>query len=378
MASVVGVRAWIVLLGLGVGCSSESRPTPGLPDATDGTQRDGGAAEDDGTDVGGRDAAQQDTGGRDAVSCAAGRTPCGSECVDLMTDETHCGACSQACGAGGECIRGACAVPDPASQRSCDPTPVAGCGRLRVAGETFPMGNERASFATPVLSAISVSDFYLDTYEVTVARFRRYWDGGHPAPGPVVRYPSEVELPFRGEIRMPGPSGGWTITPGSHEDEPIGNVTWATAQAFCVWDGGRLPTEAELELAAGTRANLSYPWGEDAPSSQLCWSVPMRRFGPCRAGSFPATRGFYDLVGSQWEWAADEFEIYGFDCWRGAFRRHNPLCVIDRNEEEDKRVIRGGSWQDDNAVEVHASSRRDQLVWSDSYKVGFRCANSPR
>lgn len=43
--------------------------------------------------------------------CAKGETPCGSECVDLLWSEEHCGACDRACrtvGGVGECWQGDC------------------------------------------------------------------------------------------------------------------------------------------------------------------------------------------------------------------------------------------------------------------------------
>jgi len=373
-------RAWMVLTML-AGCASENRSSGDVPDATAAMRDDRGAAtiNDGATDTGITDARSTDAGSTDATSCAAGRASCAGACVDLTTDGANCGACGRTCDASEVCGLGACALRDPAAQRSCEPTPVAGCGRLRVVGGTFSMGHEGLSYgASPVLDGISVSDYYLDTHEVTVARFRRFWDGGHPVPGPVIHYPEGVELHYRG-FMDPGERFPWRVPPGAREDHPMNLVNWATAQAFCVWDGGRLPTEAELEFAGATSANLFYPWGEDPPSSQLCWSVPMRRSVACPVGSFPATRGFYDLVGNVWEWAADEWIVYPLGCWSGAFRRRNPLCTgIDFHGASTQFTIRGGSWDDDRAPFVTASARMERDDSRASYNIGFRCASSPR
>ena len=42
----------------------------------------------------------------------------------------------------------------------------------------------------------------------------------------------------------------WTDTAGSNENLPINCLTWYDAMAFCIWDGGYLPTEAEWNYAA--------------------------------------------------------------------------------------------------------------------------------
>ncbi|HVE87639.1 MAG TPA: MXAN_6577-like cysteine-rich protein, partial [Myxococcales bacterium] len=41
--------------------------------------------------------------------CGAGKSPCGTACVDLEADSTHCGACGTACGANEACVQGGCA-----------------------------------------------------------------------------------------------------------------------------------------------------------------------------------------------------------------------------------------------------------------------------
>ena len=48
-----------------------------------------------------------------ANTCAAGRVDCSGEdtCVNLQTDPTHCGSCSNECIPGDACVRGVCLSP---------------------------------------------------------------------------------------------------------------------------------------------------------------------------------------------------------------------------------------------------------------------------
>ncbi|WP_438023210.1 formylglycine-generating enzyme family protein [Sorangium sp. So ce233] len=55
---------------------------------------------------------------------------------------------------------------------------------------------------------------------------------------------------------------------GENEARPIRCVSWSVAFAFCAWDGGRLPTEAEWNHAsAGGSEQREYPWGNAFPNS---------------------------------------------------------------------------------------------------------------
>ncbi len=44
----------------------------------------------------------------DSCACLPGRTLCGSDCVDLASDATHCGTCNTACRPGLSCVLGTC------------------------------------------------------------------------------------------------------------------------------------------------------------------------------------------------------------------------------------------------------------------------------
>lgn len=275
-----------------------------------------------------------------------------------------------------------------ASQRSCA-TAVAGCGMASTAGGAFTMGEVGAARAEPVQPSITVGPFSLDAYEVSVARFRTFWDAGHPAPTARLVYPNGTAIDFAGTVTEPIayatnlPHCTWSTTAGTLESHPLTCVDWWTAQAFCAWDGGRLPTEAEWEwMGRGrTGADLvsprSYPYG-NTPAATTC---DVAQWNGCsgddsrmtkHVGSFAANGGVYDLGGNVWEWMADTWGDYSSSaCW-GATPRSNPLCF---QSPALQRTIRGGSWFD-TVVDYQRSAWRSNKNYP-TYQgpgTGFRCA----
>lgn len=301
------------------------------------------------------------------------------------------------------------AGPPSTAQRSCPDPRERGCGMVEVRGGAFTMGVSDPSTAAsldgfPAQPNISVRDFAIDAHEVTVARFRRFWAVASTLTRvTAVPYPAGP-LPLAVAPRAPDPTStsspecNWTDTPGAREQHPINCIDWYTAQAFCVWDGGRLPTDAEWEYTArgrtdgGLLAQRSFPWGEEAPG--LGCERARWRFHQCpgedgaqtrRVGSFTPTPDLpgsrvYDLAGNIYEWTADNYTPYDdpdrHGCWGARPEgRADPLCAFN---PMGPRTIRGGSWYFDAANVLRGASRfaaelDGPLVL---IGVGMRCARS--
>jgi gamma-glutamyl hercynylcysteine S-oxide synthase len=167
---------------------------------------------------------------------------------------------------------------------------------------------------------VRVERFAIDAFNVTNAQFLEFVDvGGYrdprwwrPQDWACLQEASMTHPPFwehhegtwhwRGQFeRVPLPAS-WPVY-----------VTWAEANAYARWAGGRLPTEPEFHRAAfGTPEGdeRSYPWGE-APPSNLHGNFDFSRWDPVAVGSLPAgvsAFGVHDLVGNGWEWTATVFD----------------------------------------------------------------------
>ncbi len=177
-----------------------------------------------------------------------------------------------------------------------------------------------------------------------------------------------------------------------HEQLPATCVSWESAQGFCEWRGGRLPTEAEWEKAARGEEGARFAWGPTPPSCLLAnfrYVTNYCQGGLVEVGGYASSTavgsvvddtqsayGLLDTVGNAWEWTAD---WYDYTTYKDAPDTDPPgpeLCsvspVAPRGECSHK-VIRGGAY---NTVEgtVRGSTRSLMIpTWSDR-NLGFRCA----
>ncbi len=303
-------------------------------------------------------------------------------------------------GSAGSFVEGAsCAGGLDCGGKSC-------CSAILVPGGTFPMGRGESGYDVcpsetecdgdelPEHDA-RVSDFYLDEYEVTVGRFRKFVEqfDGTPPPDGAGAHPLIADSGWKGiwnEYLAPSRAGlirdlkcdlefsTWRDTPSGTEALPINCVSWYEAFAFCEWDGGRLPTEAEWEYAsAGGMKNWLYPWeGGVTPDNRAAFDCEDTGPGGCVfadiavVGSFSEGVGRWghkDLAGNMWEWVLDAYDA----TW------YLKLCDNCANlNAAPRRVRRGGGWRS-KARRLRVANRGDNEPTFIGCATGFRCARNP-
>lgn len=157
-----------------------------------------------------------------------------------------------------------------------------------------------------------------------------------------------------------------------HPDHPVTGVSWYEAEAYARFEGKRLPTEAEWEMAAAYDAALQqkcrFSWGDSVPDLSKC-NFGGHFLGPTPVSAFPGGQssvGCLDMSGNVWEWTASTFNGYpGFKSQ--PYREYSELWF-----DGDHRVLKGGSWMT-RAPLLRASFRNFFRAGFRFAFAGFRC-----
>jgi len=114
---------------------------------------------------------------------------------------------------------------------------------------------------------VTVGDFYLDKYEVTIDQYARFLEDVEKNPNliqKVAGMPSEMKLKPEDwdNMLLAARNGSVYQNQQLRGDCPVFNVNWWAACCDAAWAGKRLPREEEWELAMGGGKN-KFPWGND-------------------------------------------------------------------------------------------------------------------
>ncbi|MEV0666851.1 formylglycine-generating enzyme family protein [Actinomadura luteofluorescens] len=245
---------------------------------------------------------------------------------------------------------------------------------------------------------VEVAPFLIDRHPVTSGRYAAFVQA--------TGYRTVAErrgwsLVYGADYWQGAPGASWRRPAGQDvgyvppDDHPAVHIAVEDAEAFAAWAGGRLPTEAEWELAARGPEYRLWPWGDEwsrertnttelrlgdatrsATEWRAWWKALQSDGGPIPlttpVGSFSphgdSPYGVSDMAGNVYEWTASPSRLYGPspDC------DESLLSVMERF-----RVIRGGSWMN-LRFQARTSERLhgDPTGWA-CFASGFRCVRDP-
>lgn len=206
-------------------------------------------------------------------------------------------------------------------------------------------------------------DYYMDYYEVTMQEYQKFLEKTDRDPPPLWDDAAAYEV----------------------GDRPAVGMTWFDALAYCQWAGKRLPTEAEWEKAARGTDGRRYPWGHMQPFVDIAnynkgttgWVSYAITLAPVTSGTTgmsirhglktggKSPYGMYHMAGNAAEWVADWYDPHYYEI----SPKRNPKGP----ETGEKKVIRGGSWEDPPEG-LRVTRRTSATPDFHDLTIGFRCA----
>ncbi|MBS0557087.1 MAG: formylglycine-generating enzyme family protein [Proteobacteria bacterium] len=156
---------------------------------------------------------------------------------------------------------------------------------------------------------------------------------------------------------------------GALPDQPVTQVSWFAAQAFCASENARLPSWNEWEFAAAADATRADARADPAWRERILnWYSQPSNAAVARIGGAPNFYGVRDMHGLVWEWV-DDF---------------NALLVAsdsrDQNDPDRLKFCGAGALnlrdRDNYAVLMRVAMLSALKAADTTVNLGFRCARS--
>lgn len=304
---------------------------------------------------------------------------CVPDCTDIeCTPEPLCGyyVCG-VCESRHECESGRCVFYSTWAQDQYN-VECGDDGMCLVPASTFMMGcdedvdsycNYQYSHTEGPVHSVTLSAYYIDRTEVTVADYAECVDAG------VCTEPLTDSEMIDQSIEN---NCNWNVF--ARGDHPVNCVNWTQASTYCDWLGKRLPTEAEWEMAARGTDNRNFPWGIAEPTCDLTnynvTTMDSESLG-CGTGTTgvvctnspdgDSPYGLCDMAGNVYELVND---IYS-----DTYYTKDPEVNPQGPDTGNYRVIRGGAY---TSVEGTLRTTWRYFVSAGDARgyLGFRCVKS--
>ncbi|PKP30741.1 MAG: hypothetical protein CVU00_13425 [Bacteroidetes bacterium HGW-Bacteroidetes-17] len=206
---------------------------------------------------------------------------------------------------------------------------------VQVDGGTMQMGSTLGLEDQKPVHTVSVSSFQMSKYETTNSNYCDFLneigcnsDGSFNGTEYIQMLDPECEIVYE---------NGKFIPKSRKADYPVVQVTWYGANAFALWAGGRLPTEAEWEFTArGGNNTGNKTFSGSNIVGDVAWYNGNSNVAHPIGLKAPNELGIYDMSGNVKEWCSDWYYFYYY----AASPQNNPQGPASGSN----RVIRGGSF----------------------------------
>ncbi len=215
---------------------------------------------------------------------------------------------------------------------------------------------------------VTLPEFWIDKYEVTVGQYAKFVEYLDEHPGNSrdfdhPRQPKQLEhKPQYWAIYYGQAANGGAVHSASYSlDSPMVEVTFWDAYAYSKWRGRELPTEEQWEAAARGGDGFVYPWGNDPDEKRVNSGADFTK-------NDPAAKGKVD----GWNWWSRVDKVAGDRSQLGAVGMAGNVSEWTNTWTPDNRfpIVKGGNFM---SADVRLDKRvEDQDGSKGAEHIGFR------